>query len=388
MTPTLRSIAGIALAALCFAVPGHAGEFVYQAERALAPGTWLHFTKSNRDGSRPWQIELFVASPTRINVVKWAEGASDFVEVNADIDLARAMPVNIQQWNTAGGRREPRLAMNYTQQTLQVKLANGQQVQVPHAEAAPLQFWGFDLMGVAFMLPHLTQPETGFAIEFVDPNKRGSEGQPFGQGLTRFEPIGEETIDGVVCRKYRISGPLFGDKEGFLWVDRSSGRIERAEHADPTSTDWTDWKLDFTGVEQADALAFEAFKLKLADAQTRGGGASLAATMRETFQQRGIDAVLAGIDGWQAASLKGLENDLNTLGYTLLGEQRTADAVKLFEAVTRRFPDSANAWDSLGEAQLAAGDRKASLASYRRSLKLDPSNDHAREQIAALERDR
>lgn len=53
-----------------------------------------------------------------------------------------------------------------------------------------------------------------------------------------LKPVGEETIDGVVSRKYALAGAFFGDRVGTVWVGRDSGRIERAEHAVRTSTDW------------------------------------------------------------------------------------------------------------------------------------------------------
>ncbi len=60
---------------------------------------------------------------------------------------------------------------------------------------------------------------------------------------------------------------------------------------------------------------------------------------------------------WPAARIAS-ESTLNAVAYRLLAAH-AADAIAVFAEVTRRFPGSANAWDSLGEAlegahQLAA----------------------------------
>ena len=77
------------------------------------------------------------------------------------------------------------------------------------------------------------------------------------------------------------------------------------------------------------------------------------------------------------------ESALNRLGYALLGERRTDDAVAVFEMNAQAFPESWNVHDSLGEALAARGDRKRAIASYERSVQLNPNNANG---VAALER--
>ncbi len=54
---------------------------------------------------------------------------------------------------------------------------------------------------------------------------------------------------------------------------------------------------------------------------------------------------------------------MNRLGYALLEEKRLGAAVGIFRLNADAFPKSPNAWDSLGEAQAAAGDREAAIRS-------------------------
>lgn len=80
-----------------------------------------------------------------------------------------------------------------------------------------------------------------------------------------------------------------------------------------------------------------------------------------------------------------LERQLNTLGYKLLGAKRVQDAITIFEVNARAHPKSSNAYDSLGEGYANAKERQHALASYRRSLELNPSNENAKRMIELIE---
>jgi CubicO group peptidase (beta-lactamase class C family) len=79
------------------------------------------------------------------------------------------------------------------------------------------------------------------------------------------------------------------------------------------------------------------------------------------------------------------ESELNSLGYFFLGQRRNLPAaVAVFEEIVRLHSDSWNAYDSLGEAYAAAGDRTRAIASYERSLALNPQNTNARTALDRL----
>jgi pimeloyl-ACP methyl ester carboxylesterase len=75
---------------------------------------------------------------------------------------------------------------------------------------------------------------------------------------------------------------------------------------------------------------------------------------------------------------------LNTAGYSLLRQQKVTDAIKVFAFNAATFPDNANVYDSLGEAYAANGETEKAIASYRRSVELDPTNDWAKRMIEKL----
>jgi len=80
------------------------------------------------------------------------------------------------------------------------------------------------------------------------------------------------------------------------------------------------------------------------------------------------------------ATVEGL---MNTLGYQLMGAGRVADAVVVFKMIVDAYPDSWNAWDSLAEGSMNAGDRENAIKFYEKSLQLNPKNAGGR---AALEK--
>jgi len=62
------------------------------------------------------------------------------------------------------------------------------------------------------------------------------------------------------------------------------------------------------------------------------------------------------------------EPALNAVGYQLLAAHHGDEALALFREITQRFPDSANAWDSLGETLEAAHQLDAAREATQRGL--------------------
>ncbi len=71
------------------------------------------------------------------------------------------------------------------------------------------------------------------------------------------------------------------------------------------------------------------------------------------------------------------EHELNTLGYVLLRAKEKEKAVVVFKLNTLLFPESANTFDSLGEAYMETGDFQAAIENYMKSYQLNPDNTNA-----------
>jgi predicted alpha/beta superfamily hydrolase len=62
------------------------------------------------------------------------------------------------------------------------------------------------------------------------------------------------------------------------------------------------------------------------------------------------------------------ENTINQVGYQLLGQEKMDDAIAVFRYNVKLYPDSANVYDSLGEALENAGKLEEALANYSRAV--------------------
>lgn len=79
------------------------------------------------------------------------------------------------------------------------------------------------------------------------------------------------------------------------------------------------------------------------------------------------------------------DNELNVLGYSLLWEAKIDDAIEIFKLNVVEYPDSANGYDSLGDAYIAKGDTTEALMNFRKALELDPSFSIPQVKIDKLE---
>jgi len=76
--------------------------------------------------------------------------------------------------------------------------------------------------------------------------------------------------------------------------------------------------------------------------------------------------------------------ELTRLGRHFIASGDVETAMKVMEANVGLYPDSAIAFEGLGEANLAAGDTEAAVGAYRTSLELDPELNEARDRLVAL----
>ncbi len=67
------------------------------------------------------------------------------------------------------------------------------------------------------------------------------------------------------------------------------------------------------------------------------------------------------------------EVELNAYGYQLLGANQFDKAIEVLSLNTTRFPASANAWDSLGEAYALKGDKANAIKYFKKVLTMNPS---------------
>jgi len=105
--------------------------------------------------------------------------------------------------------------------------------------------------------------------------------------------------------------------------------------------------------------------------------------MKETFGGLRVKALLMEKtgDAAAAASLRAkamaiaTEVDVNAVGYQLLGQGKTEEAIATFQTNVKAHPESWNTYDSLAEAYRTAGDKAKAVANYRKALELVKAED-------------
>ncbi|MBL0027288.1 MAG: tetratricopeptide repeat protein [Saprospiraceae bacterium] len=114
---------------------------------------------------------------------------------------------------------------------------------------------------------------------------------------------------------------------------------------------------------------------------------SAAELIYNIFTTKGITAVTDEMESIKNRKLDRFDIDageLNDVGYLLLNENKINEAIAVFTIQTQEFPENANAFDSLAEALMKAGNKSEAIRNYKKSLEIDPENENARKMIEKL----
>ena len=72
------------------------------------------------------------------------------------------------------------------------------------------------------------------------------------------------------------------------------------------------------------------------------------------------------------------EAQLNAYGYELLLNKKTTEAIEIFRLNVKKYSNSWNTYDSLGEALEKSGDKKGAIENYKLALSKAPGNQKKR----------
>jgi tetratricopeptide (TPR) repeat protein len=105
----------------------------------------------------------------------------------------------------------------------------------------------------------------------------------------------------------------------------------------------------------------------------------------DTFNDQGIAALARSYKNLKKSNPNEInEHTLNTLGYSLLRNNRIQESIEVFKLNVEIHSEYANGYDSLGEAYMKAGENELAIKNYQKSLELDPGNDNAKEMLKVL----
>jgi tetratricopeptide (TPR) repeat protein len=114
---------------------------------------------------------------------------------------------------------------------------------------------------------------------------------------------------------------------------------------------------------------------------------SIARALRASIREKGVEAAIAqyrDVKANRAQDYEVGEGELNQLGYSLLQEGRTDDAVAIFKLNVESFPKSSNPYDSLAEAYAAKGEKELAIKNYAHSIELNPANINGIKKLQEL----
>jgi imidazolonepropionase-like amidohydrolase len=115
--------------------------------------------------------------------------------------------------------------------------------------------------------------------------------------------------------------------------------------------------------------------------------ASIAAVLFKTLRDKNVEAAIQQYHELKSSAADRYdfsEPELNYLGYQLMSLKRIKEAIQILKLNAEAFPESANVYDSLGEAYLNDGDKQLAAENYAKSLQLDPDNHGAMEKLKQL----
>lgn len=237
--------------------------FRYHPER-VPTGRVYHYLKTNLDGTNPEHVSILLKARHRIESFKFHPGEEPAALVIADMDWSVFSVRRIESWQVfRDGTRKLAARLEAQDGGRRVRVEMPMLNKPPETVEIgrrPWHVYNFDLASLGFALPHRVDPTAPFKIGIADPNF-GAEGPVFGyKGEVDVVYVGEETRNGVLCRKYRIDGPGLENKGGFLWVNQAEHHIEDIEIALPDNPNWQSFKFRLTGVETMDRAAWERFQ--------------------------------------------------------------------------------------------------------------------------------
>lgn len=79
-----------------------------------------------------------------------------------------------------------------------------------------------------------------------------------------------------------------------------------------------------------------------------------------------------------------LDANLNSLSSNLLRADKAQEAIEVLKANVRLHPQSAGAYEMLGEAYAIMGNNDLAIENYEKSVQLNPGNERGKQALAKL----
>ena len=112
---------------------------------------------------------------------------------------------------------------------------------------------------------------------------------------------------------------------------------------------------------------------------------SLAYDFLNVIKSKGIKAGLAYYNtNKEGDNFELNENEMNQIGYQLMGNGTVEEAAQVFKLNIDAFPKSPNAYDSYGEALMKLDDTEGAITNYKKSIEINPANQNGIDMLKKL----
>ena len=137
----------------------------------------------------------------------------------------------------------------------------------------------------------------------------------------------------------------------------------------------------------SDTISSEDWITQVYESLSGGAKTSISKPLTHTIMDNGIHAAIEqyhALKKSQPDSYNFGEYELNMLGYQLLWREMNEAAIEIHRLNAQAHPDSANPYDSLGEAYEICGEVELAIESYEKVLELNPEIPSAIEALKRL----
>lgn len=330
----------------------------FRFEAAKFPvGRTLHYTKSNRDGSKAIEVVVHLEDQDTVDVYKIENRGRWLAHVRGRMDWQAFTVGSAKSWNQLESG-EPNLQAELTlDRTANLYRSTFGPYQAPASIGhLPLVVYNFDFIGANVIWPFRVDPKADLELGVADPDFAamaalpkvpGSYPQAFPyRGTARFRFVGEGEHRGVPCWRYAVGGPAFGGREGTLLVNKVHGYWELFEHPQADNPSWQDFRFELQRVETMTLGQWRAYTEGVVRAAQ--GPEDL-----EAFKAPELPQPLLLRQGLEAAA----DNDYRT-------------SVPCLRAFTAQNPDHGEAWSALGDGLWDAKHDLECAAAYGKAAEL------------------
>jgi hypothetical protein len=226
-------------------------------------GRVYQYVKSNRDGSHPGRVSLYVARPDRLESLKWDDEVGWATFVVAEMDWARFSVRRFESYDLRKGKAALLKA------TLNTDADGAISVSVLPGPPLKLTIWpwhsyDFDWASLGATLPHLVNPESGLSFSRTDFVQEEGKPPRFAElGAVRLRYERREVRGRTATRRYVLEGPglgVPGPTAGTLWADATEGHIVEFELPIPDEPGFVDGRLRLLEVARLTPAEWEGFK--------------------------------------------------------------------------------------------------------------------------------